>query len=70
MAVGEVFDILAVFVPDEVVEVQGGKFGRAARVCRAVAGGAAAQRGQGERVTERPGAGRDPDGRGHGQDWV
>ena len=59
VAVGEVSDILAVYVPDEVVGVQGGEFGRA------VAGGAAALRGLGERVAWRLGAGHDPDGRGH-----
>ena len=65
VAVGEVSDILAVYVPDEVVKVQGGEFGRAACACRAVAGGNAALRGQGERVAGRLGAGCDPDGCGH-----
>ena len=41
VAVGEMFDILAVFV-----EVQGGEFGRAACDCRAVALGAADQCGR------------------------
>ena len=65
VVVGEVSDILAVYVPDEVVEVQGGELGQAARACQAVAGGAAALCDQGECVAGRLGVVRGPDGRGH-----
>ena len=65
VVVGEVSDILAVYVPDEVVGVQGGELGQAACAYQAVAGGPAALCHQGERGAGRLGVVCGPDVRGH-----
>ena len=65
VVVGEVSDILAVYVPDEVVGVQVGEFGQAVRASQAVAGGAAALCDQCKRLAGRLGVVCGPDGHGH-----